>query len=512
MHQIHHDRMKNYDIIIVGAGAAGLMAATGAASNGRKTLVLEKMPRPGRKIMITGKGRCNFTNLKQWNEFSSHIHPKPNFLKPSFYNLSSEKLIDFLQNNGLETVVERGDRAFPASHLATDVVDTLVKSAENAGAAILCGKTVMEILHSGHCTEEDMPNVMSSGDGTSFILKCSDGSTYSCRKLIICTGGLSYPATGSTGDGYRFATSFGHSIRTLFPSLTAIVPANYKIIEKADDKAGRLIDGIGIFPPPGRGRERLGKWSSGPLQRAATVGRAGVNGSNCPSAYPKGHINRNTPLSDFGKSLCGNQLKNVSLSLIIDGNTAQEEFGDLDFTDGGMEGPTGFKVSRKCVNAIINGSRVTAILDLKPAVDIDDLKNRIMRTWDEICKDRRNASRQYKERFRILLGKLMPMSLIPAFVKAHPNIDHKTLAKALKSWKFDIAGYVGYERCVITAGGVSCEELTAKTLESRLIPGLYFAGEVLDLDADTGGYNLQTAFSTGYLAGISAAKSCGTIR
>ena len=495
--------MKNYDIIIIGAGAAGLMAGAGAASGGAKTLVLEKMPRPGRKIMITGKGRCNLTNLKQWNEFSTHIHPKPNFLKPSFYNLSSEKLIGFLQDNGLETIVERGDRAFPASHLATDVVDTLVRAAENARAEISCGKNVMEILHTDSCSDGDKDTEVEG----SFMLKCSDGSTYSCRKLIICTGGLSYPATGSTGDGYRFATTFGHSIRTLFPSLTAIVPANYKIIENADDKAGRLIDGIGIFPPPGRGRERLGKWSSGPLQRAATAGRAGANGVNSLPADTNGHINRNTPLSDFGKSLCGNQLKNVSLSLIIDGNTAQEEFGDLDFTDGGMEGPVGFKVSRKCVNAIINGSKVTAVLDLKPAVELDDLKNRIMRTWDEICKDRRNATRQYKDRLKILLGKLMPMSLIPAFVKAHPNVDHKTLAKALKGWKFEIAGYVGYERCVITAGGVSCEEVTAKTLESKLIPGLYFAGEVLDLDADTGGYNLQTAFSTGYLAGISAVKS-----
>ena len=495
--------MKNYDIIIIGAGAAGLLAGAGAASGGAKTLILEKMPRPGRKIMITGKGRCNLTNLKQWNEFSTHIHPKPNFLKPSFYNLSSEKLIGFLQDNGLETIVERGDRAFPASHLATDVVDTLVRAAENAGAEISCGKNVMEILHTDSCSDGDKDTEVEGN----FILKCSDGSTYSCRKLIICTGGLSYPATGSTGDGYRFATSFGHSIRTLFPSLTAIVPENYKIIENADDKAGRLIDGIGIFPPPGRGRERLGKWSSGPLQRAATVGRAGANGVNSLPADTNGHINRNTPLSDFGKSLCGNQLKNVSLSLIIDGNTGQEEFGDLDFTDGGMEGPVGFKVSRKCVNAIINGSKVTAVLDLKPAVELDDLKNRIMRTWDEICKDRRNATRQYKDRFKILLGKLMPMSLIPAFVKAHPNVDHKTLAKALKGWKFEIAGYVGYERCVITAGGVSCEEVTAKTLESKLIPGLYFAGEVLDLDADTGGYNLQTAFSTGHLAGISAVKS-----
>ena len=253
------------------------------------------------------------------------------------------------------------------------------------------------------------------------------------------------------------------------------------------------MDGIGIFPPPGRGRGPLEEWE-------------GVNGIISLSAV-KGHIDRSTPLSDFGNLLCGNQLKNVGLSLIIDGNEAANEFGDLDFTDGGIEGPIGFKVSRKVVGAIINGSKVTAFIDLKPAVDIEDLHKRIINLWEEICKDKRNASKQYRDKFKVLLTKVMPMSLIPAFTKANPNADHKTLAKALKKWKFEISGYVGYERCVITAGGVNCEELAQKTLESRLTPGLYFAGEILDLDADTGGYNLQTAFSTGFLAGLSAAKS-----
>ena len=192
---------------------------------------------------------------------------------------------------------------------------------------------------------------------------------------------------------------------------------------------------------------------------------------------------------------------------MIDGNEAQNEFGDMDFTDGGIEGPIGFKVSRKCVNAIINGSKVTAVVDLKPAVEIDELNNRIYSLWNEISKDKRNTNKQYKDKLRILLTKLLPMSLIPAFVKLNPNADHRTLGKALKGWKMELAGYVGYERCVVTAGGVSLDEITPKTLESKLVPGLYFAGEVLDLDADTGGYNLQTAFSTGYLAGISAAKS-----
>ena len=433
------------DIIIIGGGAAGLMAAAGAAETFArkgvegKVTVLEKMPRPGRKIMITGKGRCNFTNLKAWNEFSEHVHPKPGFLKPSFYNLTSERMIDFLQEAGMESVVERGDRAFPASHLASDVVDALVRTAEQAGAEVLCNKEVREIVRQ---------------DNGSFRIKCEDGASYSCSKLIICTGGLSYPKTGSTGDGYAWAEQMGHSVRPLFPSLTAIVPRGYKDL---------LMTG-------------------------------------------KGHIHRSEPLSELGQMLCGNQLKNVALTVFIDGNEAQYEFGDLDFTDGGIEGPIGFKVSRKCVNAIVNGSKVHVVMDMKPAVEIEDLTVRISTLWNEVSKDKKNAQKLYKDRFKILLTKVLPMSLIPAFVRCNPNADHKTLAKLLKSWKFEIAGYVGYERCVITAGGVSLDEITPKTLESKLVPGLYFAGEVLDLDADTGGYNLQTAFSTGYLAGINAAR------
>ena len=197
----------------------------------------------------------------------------------------------------------------------------------------------------------------------------------------------------------------------------------------------------------------------------------------------------------------------MNLTVFIDGNEVQSEFGDLDFTDGGLEGPIGFKVSRKCVNAIINGAKVKVSLDLKPAVDIEDLTVRINSLWNEVSKDRRNSQKLYKDRFRILLTKVLPMSLINAFIKCNPNADHKTLPKILKKWDFEIAGYVGYERAVVTAGGVSLEEVAPKTLESKLVPGLYMAGEVLDLDGDTGGYNLQTAFSTGYLSGISAAKS-----
>ena len=358
-------------------------------------------------------------------------------------------MIAFLTEQGMESVVERGDRAFPASHLASDVVDALLRAAEGAGAEVLCGKEVKEILR------------FAKDDKEGFRLECADGSSYACRRLIICTGGLSYPKTGSSGDGYLWAKSFGHSLRPLFPSLTAIVPFGYKDI---------TVSGKG-------------------------------------SSAGKAHIDRSTPLSETGNMLCGNQLKNVGLSIVIDGNIAVEEFGDLDFTDGGLEGPIGFKVSRKCVNALMNGSKVMAVIDLKPAVEIEDLQVRIATLWNEIAKDKRSANKLYKDRFKILLTKVLPMQLIPGFVKMNPNADHKSLAKALKGWKMEIEGYVGYERCVVTAGGISQDDMTPKTLESRLVAGLYLDGEILDLDGDTGGYNLQIAFSTGYLAGTSAART-----
>lgn len=444
------------DIIVIGGGASGLMAAYSAGKTAieegkaLQITVLEKMPRPARKIMITGKGRCNFTNVKDWNEYSSHIRSKAQFVKPSFYNMPSTKVVEFFESLGMKTVVERGDRAFPASYHASDVVDALVNACHGVGVKIETESEVVDI----------------AGEGNGWVLSLGDGRKWICGKLIIATGGLSYPSTGSTGDGYRWAQQTGHKVTGLFPSLTALVPGGYK-----DTKE-------------------------------------------------KGHIDRSTPLSESGKLLCGIQLKNIGLQLMIDGNSAGSEFGDIDFTDGGLEGPVGFQLSRKAVKAIVNGSKVSLCLDLKPGVTLTDLTSRIKELWSEIDRDPRSRQLKEKERCRILLGKLMPWELIPAFKGAHPGImtlerrsrtetkvwvNLVTIAKALKEWTFDIAGYVGYERAVVTAGGVSLDDVMPKTLESRTVPGLYFCGEVLDIDADTGGYNLQTAFCTGALAGRSAA-------
>lgn len=365
------------DIIIIGAGAAGLMAAIAAPG----ALVLEKMPRPARKMMITGKGRCNFTNVKAWQDFSAHVHPKANPIKSAFRALTPQALIQMFEEAGLKCVVERGERAFPESHKAVDVVDTLVRKATSLGSRVLCNCAVTSIEKST----------------TGFVLGTSRGDRYSCNKLIITCGGLSYPTTGSTGDGHRFAAALGHSVTRLYPSLTALVPHNYKNLE----------------------------------ERPADK-RDGVR-----------HIHRETPLGPVGKQYFGRSMKNVSVDMFIDKQLVQSEFGDVDFTDGGLEGPIGYKISRKAVTALENGGRVAVEISFK-------------------------------------------------------NED--------RPLHFDIDGYVGYERCVVTAGGVSTDEIVAKTMESRLVEGLYFAGEVLDLDADTGGYNLHIAFCTGYLAGSSAIK------
>ncbi|MCQ2168337.1 MAG: aminoacetone oxidase family FAD-binding enzyme [Bacteroidales bacterium] len=374
------------DILIIGGGASGLMAAFHAADAAVRSgediqvTVLEKMHRPGRKIMITGKGRCNFTNVKDWNAFSPHIRSRSNFVRSSFYNFPPAKTLDFFQSYGMKYVIERGDRAFPASYRASDVVDTLVNACHSRGVKI----------------ETDF-EVASIAGTEPFSVVSVDGRKYTGRKLIIATGGLSYPSTGSSGDGYRWAEETGHSTSPLFPSLTALVPRGYKIRVNFGDL----------------------------------------------------HIDRSVPMADLGKRLCGRQLKCVTATLFIDGNESDADTGELYFTDGGIEGPVGFQLSRKAVKALVNGSRVS---------------------------------------LKVLVNPL-------------------SAEKDREEWNFDIDGYVGYERAVVTAGGVSDGNVVPKTMESRILPGLFFCGEVLDIDADTGGYNLQCAFSTGALAGLNAYKS-----
>ena len=437
------------DVLIIGGGAAGLMAAYGAAqvfeqeNSGQKTIVLEKMPRPARKIMITGKGRCNFTNVKNWNDFSPHICTDRNFLHKAFFNLNPEKVVEFFSAQGVESVIERGDRAYPASYKASDIVDALERAATNSGAAIECEKQVRQVSH----------------DEDGYKVECADGSVYLAKSLVIATGGLSYPSTGSSGDGYIFAEDLGHTIKACHPALTALVPKGYK----------KMTSDLGLRLPKG---------------------------------LFNGHIDRGLPLTELGEQLCGCSLKNVAVTLKNAKDTVGAEFGDLDFTDGGIEGPVGFKLSRDAVKCILNGGQVKFIIDLKSAVGTDKLARNISTLIEEGFRD-----------IKKLLRKLLPSDIAEAFLKTNPglsesrSVNPKALAAALKEWTFDICGYVGYERCVVTAGGINTKEIIPKTMQSRVTPGLYMCGEVIDIDCDTGGYNLQCAFSTGFLAGQSAAKS-----
>ncbi len=412
--------MKKYDVVVVGGGAAGLMAGGYAAQNGADTVILEKMQRPARKLRITGKGRCNVTNSAEVVEFIKHFGKNGRFLRQAFARFFSQNLIDLLEHAGVPLVVERGGRVFPQSGKATDVVDALVKWTRKSGAEIETEKVVKELLFDGKkvCG-----------------VKLEDGEIYHAESVIITTGGKSYPLTGSTGDGYIFAETAGHSIVPTRPALVA-------------------------------------------LETFVDTSR----------------------LADFS-------LRNVNVKLLVDSKKKRELFGELAFTDSGISGPTILSLSRDVVDALNDKKLVSICIDLKPALDEKKLDARLLRELDS----------NGKKDFRTLLNSLLPMKMIPYCIEQlkipEDKICHQISGKErreLLNWfkelKFGIKKSRPFSEAIVTAGGVSTKEINPKTMESRLIENLYFAGEVLDLDADTGGYNLQAAFSTGYLAGISAAS------
>lgn len=415
-------------IVVVGGGPAGMMAAIKAAESGADVLLLEKNHLCGRKLAITGKGRCNITNTKPWGEFATHVHPKSNFVKSAFFNFSNAATIDYFNSIGLETVETQGNRVFPKSMDAFDVVDALVDRMKQVGVKLVTDADLLAVCTDGSkfkCTYNDLssPRIIR----TEVILS---------KALIIATGGLSYPATGSNGKGYDLAESLGHSVTRCFPSLAALMP----------------------------------------------------------KAYESG-------LYDI-------ELKNVGLNLFVDKDLIQSEMGDLTFTEDGIEGPLGFRVSRRAVNALENGSSVELVIDLKPAVPVNELKERVKR---EVASFKWDVPVINEARMKKVLRRFMPSELIDPFYNMSRNLTVNTLADRLKDWRFPIARHAGFRRAVVTAGGVSLNEVVSKTMQSRIAKGLYFAGEVLDLDGDTGGYNLQMAFSTGALAGLNAAKYVGML-
>ncbi|MDR2801897.1 MAG: aminoacetone oxidase family FAD-binding enzyme [Prevotellaceae bacterium] len=414
--------MQLPDIIVIGAGPAGLLAAGTAACGQRRVWLLEKMEKPARKLCITGKGRCNITNTKPWNDFEAHVFPQSRQFKPAFMNFPNTALLRFMEQAGVPLVVERGDRVFPASSQAQDVAEALVHWAQSKNVDIRCRTEALRLIADG-------------GKITAVEARANGRlHTWRAGAFIIATGGLSYPATGATGDGFRWAEATGHTVTPLFPSLVALKTAN----------------------PPA--------------------------------------------------ALSGLALRNVSLTLFIEGRATDEAFGELVFTGDGVDGPIVLQLSHRAVDALRQNKKVTLELNCKPALSGEQMLARLQRETATFADAPLCA----------LLRKWLPEQLVMPFLekaKLPPKKkaaqlsaqDQKQIISTLHSWKMEVSGYGGYERAVITAGGVSMRDIDPKTMRSRKIDNLFFAGETLDLYADTGGYNLQIAFSTGYLAGKSAA-------
>ena len=408
-----------YDVIVVGGGPAGLMAAGTAAGQGKKVLLLEKNNSLGRKLLITGKGRCNLTNNTDQEGLLANIPGNPSFLYSAFYTFGSQELISFFEGLGVNLKTERGNRVFPASDKALDIVQALVRYVKKQKADIRLNEPVSEIK----LLPEDIKEVVASS-----------GRSYKCRKLILATGGLSYPGTGSTGDGYKFARNMGHKVTKLSPSLVPL---------KIQESWVHELQGLG--------------------------------------------------------------LKNVGVKVSLGGKLLYQDFGEVMFTHYGISGPVTLSASRYLTDCFNKSEDEPAIfsIDLKPALDHSALDKRLIRDLEK-----------YKNKdFQNSLNDLLPQKMIPVIVELSgipagkksnsvTKEERRNLGMILKELKFHITGPVGFNEAVITVGGVSVDEIKPGSMESRLVPGLYLAGELLDVDGYTGGFNLQIAFSTGYLAGM----------
>jgi hypothetical protein len=413
--------MVKRQLIVVGAGPAGLMAAGQGAVAGAETVLLEKMDRPGVKLRITGQGRCNITNVDPIRDAIQHFAAGGYFVRPALYRFSNDDLRGFFAQRGVPTEVQRGGRVFPVSEDARDVVAALTDWIQELGVTLRTQSAVKELIVEG---------------GRMTGVRIADGRAYRGSAVIIATGGASYPATGSSGDGYQLAEAVGH---TIVPIRPALVP-----LETAGDVASRLE---------------------------------------------------------------GLSLRNVNVSVWINGDKRSEAFGEMVFTGFGVSGPIILTLSREIVDAVRAGGRVMLSIDLKPALDHPTLDARILRDID--ASPKRHVRNMLKE---LLPSSLVPVCLdltgIPAHKPAHRVTaeERKRLRVWLKDFRLDVLGHRPLKEAIVTAGGIDTAEVDPHTMASRVIDGLYFAGEVLDLDAETGGYNLQAAFSTGWVAGRSAAE------
>lgn len=419
-------------ILVIGGGAAGMMAAIAAAGSGASVSLAEKNEKLGKKLFITGKGRCNVTNAGEPETLFANCVSNEKFLYSAFYGFDNRAVMELLEEAGCPLKIERGDRVFPVSDHSSDVIAALAGRLKKLGVEILLQTQVKELW------------LKENGQAAGVLLE--DGGRIAADCVIVATGGLSYPSTGSTGDGYRFALETGHRLVETMPSL---VPLETK--------------------------------------------------------------------EEWCRRLMGLSLKNVSVRLEADGRLLFEEFGEMLFTHFGVSGPLILSASSYYVHWLgRNGERqkkkgelptVRLLIDLKPALSMEQLDRRLLRDFEE------NRNKQFKN----ALSGLFPIKLIPVMISLsgiHPDKkvneitkeERKRFAELIKNLPLTVTGIRDYREAIITKGGVSVKDVNPSTMESKRVSGLYFAGEVLDLDALTGGFNLQIAWSTGHLAGISAAQ------
>ncbi len=425
-------------IAVIGCGAAGMMAALAAAESGGSVTIFEKNEKPGKKIYITGKGRCNVTNACDVTDFFDNVRRNPRFLYSAVYGYDNHAVMDFFEEHGCRLKVERGDRVFPVSDHSSDIIKTLYEAVKKAGVTVLFNTEV----HSVEASQGQLTEIAYANADDPITREEFDA-------CIVATGGLSYPSTGSTGDGYRFARNLGHSVVTTVPSL---VPFEIK--------------------------------------------------------------------ENWVSTLQGLSLKNVALKLFQFKNSEEMEqafapgakkkkpvydgFGEMLFTHFGVSGPIALTAS--CYYEKEKPAKL--LLDLKPALTIEQLDKRILRDFDDA------PNKQFKN----AVASLFPAKLVPVMVELSGIDPEKTVnsvtreerlsfANLIKNVPMTITGTRGFNEAIITRGGINVKEIDPSTMESRMVKGLYFAGEVLDVDTETGGFNLQVAWSTGHLAGESAALS-----
>ncbi len=410
---------NKFDVVIIGGGAAGMLAAGAAGSNGKNVLLIEKNEKLGKKLFITGKGRCNITNNIDINEFYQHIPRNPKFLYSSFNIFSNCDLLMLFESLGLKTKEERGGRIFPQSDKSSDVIKALSKYLLENKVSILLDTSVIKI------------NIES---GKVVSVQLNDHSLIYCSSVIISTGGMTYPQTGSTGDGYKLARDLGHTITDISPSLVPLLVKEDNI-----------------------------------------------------------------------KDLQGLSLKNVSISIVVNDKIVYKDFGEMLFTHYGLSGPIILSSSFYITDYLKKKESIRILIDLKPALSNEDLDKRIVKDFEK------NSRKQYKNS----LDDLLPKKLIPIIIGLSSINEDKEvnqiskeergrLVSLLKNLEFSIIGTRPVSEAIITSGGINIKEINPKTMESKIISGLFFAGEVLDVNAFTGGFNLQIAFSTGYNAGINS--------